>query len=122
MVLERMKQITTWQSFNLIDEIADTAKPTRKHHQAFKNNEKPVVTRRPDAIVRCDYTRLSNQSTTSTFLTDKEIPTMKTCTICKGSIAYPEIQGKTHFVCDGRVPARKTRPIHPRHDRVTVIC
>ncbi len=32
---------------------------------------------------------------------------MKTCTICKGSIAYPEITGKTHFVCDGRVPARK---------------
>ena len=35
---------------------------------------------------------------------------MKTCTICKGSIAYPEIQGKTHFVCDGRVPARKQAP------------
>jgi hypothetical protein len=33
---------------------------------------------------------------------------MKTCTICKGSIAYPEIQGKTHFVCDGRVPAKNT--------------
>ena len=32
---------------------------------------------------------------------------MKTCTICKGTIAYPEITGKTHFVCDGRVPARK---------------
>jgi hypothetical protein len=35
---------------------------------------------------------------------------MKTCTVCKGSIAYPEIQGKTHFVCDGRVPARKQAP------------
>jgi hypothetical protein len=32
---------------------------------------------------------------------------MKTCTVCKGSIAYPEIQGKTHFVCDGRVPAKR---------------
>jgi hypothetical protein len=32
---------------------------------------------------------------------------MKTCTICKGTIAYPEIQGKTHYVCDGRVPAAK---------------
>jgi hypothetical protein len=32
---------------------------------------------------------------------------MKTCTICKETIAYPDIQGKTHFVCDGRVPARK---------------
>ena len=35
---------------------------------------------------------------------------MKTCTICKGSIAYPEITGKTHFVCDGRVPAKKLAP------------
>lgn len=35
---------------------------------------------------------------------------MTTCTICKGSIAYPDIQGKTHFVCDGRVPARKVSP------------
>ena len=32
---------------------------------------------------------------------------MKTCTICKETIAYPDIQGKTHFVCDGRVPQRK---------------
>jgi len=32
---------------------------------------------------------------------------MATCTICKETIAYPDIQGKTHFVCDGRVPARK---------------
>jgi hypothetical protein len=47
---------------------------------------------------------------------------MKTCTICKGSIAYPEIQGKTHFVCDGRVPARKQAPFIQGHDRVTVIC
>jgi hypothetical protein len=32
--------------FDLIDEIADTrTKPTRQHHQAFTNNEKPVVTR-----------------------------------------------------------------------------
>ena len=35
---------------------------------------------------------------------------MKTCTICKETIAYPEITGKTHFVCDGRVPARKNAP------------
>jgi hypothetical protein len=35
---------------------------------------------------------------------------MKTCTICKETIAYPDIQGKTHFVCDGRVPARKQAP------------
>jgi hypothetical protein len=35
---------------------------------------------------------------------------MKTCTICKETIAYPDIQGKTHFVCDGRVPARKQTP------------
>ena len=35
---------------------------------------------------------------------------MKTCTICKEQIAYPEITGKTHFVCDGRVPARKNAP------------
>jgi len=35
---------------------------------------------------------------------------MKTCTICKGTIAYPEIQGKTHYVCDGRVPAKKVAP------------
>jgi hypothetical protein len=47
---------------------------------------------------------------------------MKTCTICKGTIAYPEIQGKTHFVCDGRVPAKRHDAIHPRHDCVTVIC
>jgi hypothetical protein len=43
---------------------------------------------------------------------------MKTCTICKETIAYPDIQGKTHFVCDGRVPARK----HPRDVGVTVVC
>jgi hypothetical protein len=35
---------------------------------------------------------------------------MATCTICKGTIVYPEITGKTHFVCDGRVPARKNAP------------
>jgi hypothetical protein len=35
---------------------------------------------------------------------------MATCTICKGTITYPEITGKTHFVCDGRVPARKNAP------------
>jgi hypothetical protein len=35
---------------------------------------------------------------------------MKTCTICKGTISYPEIQGKTHFVCDGRVPAKRHDP------------
>jgi hypothetical protein len=29
------------------------------------------------------------------------------CNICKGVIAWPDIQGKTHFVCDGRVPAGK---------------
>lgn len=33
---------------------------------------------------------------------------MTTCTVCKGTIAYPEITGKTHFVCDGRVPKRQT--------------
>jgi hypothetical protein len=32
---------------------------------------------------------------------------MKTCTICKETIAFPDIQGKTHFVCDGRVPQCK---------------
>ena len=31
---------------------------------------------------------------------------MTTCRICKGNISWPEIQGNTHFVCDGRVPTR----------------
>lgn len=29
------------------------------------------------------------------------------CTICHNPIAWPDIQGRTHFVCDGRVPQRK---------------
>jgi len=29
---------------------------------------------------------------------------MTTCRICKGTISWPDIQGNTHFVCDGRVP------------------
>jgi hypothetical protein len=33
------------------------------------------------------------------------------CTICKGAIAWPDIQGRTHFVCDGRVPTAK--PVTP---------
>ena len=35
---------------------------------------------------------------------------MANCTICKTTIAYPEITGKTHFICDGRVPAQKNGP------------
>jgi hypothetical protein len=46
---------------------------------------------------------------------------MKTCTVCKGTIAYPEIQGKTHFVCDGRVPAKRHDPFIQGHDCVTII-
>lgn len=28
------------------------------------------------------------------------------CTICHYPISWPDIQGRTHFVCDGRVPKR----------------
>ena len=28
------------------------------------------------------------------------------CTICRNPISWPEIQGRTHFVCDGRVTKR----------------
>ena len=31
---------------------------------------------------------------------------MTICRICKDTIAFPDIQGNTHFVCDGRVPKR----------------
>ena len=28
------------------------------------------------------------------------------CTVCHHPISWPDIQGRTHFVCDGRVPKR----------------
>jgi hypothetical protein len=29
---------------------------------------------------------------------------MSICRICKQTLAFPDVQGNTHFVCDGRVP------------------
>lgn len=42
------------------------------------------------------------------------------CSICQRPIAFPDIQGSTHFVCDGRVPPRTASPVRPAIDRNTV--